>query len=198
VNKEQEHYWSERYEKGNTGWDVGAPTTPIKSYIDSLTDKSTHLLIPGAGNGYEAEYAWNCGFVNTHILDISKIPLDAFKKRNPSFPSAQLHHSDFFAHEGEYDLILEQTFFCSFVPSPENRKAYAKKMSDLLCEGGKLVGVLFSFPRREGNMDKRPFGGNKKEYLSYLNPVFKDVQIEECYNSIAPRAGNEFFVQATK
>jgi len=63
------------------GWDIGYPSTPIKEYADQLTDKSIQILIPGAGNAYEAEYLWKQGFSNVHILDISEIPLKEFKKR---------------------------------------------------------------------------------------------------------------------
>ena len=27
------NYWEERYQKGETGWDAGKITTPIKEYI---------------------------------------------------------------------------------------------------------------------------------------------------------------------
>ena len=198
MNKQEEKYWSTRYEKGTTGWDIGAPSTPIKTYIDSLDNKNLRILIPGAGNAYEAEYAWKNGFHNTFILDISEHPLKAFQDRNPDFPVNQLIHGDFFTHLGVYDLILEQTFFCSFIPLKENRMAYAKKISELLVEGGILSGLLFSFPLTEGSMEKRPFGGSKEEYKTYFNPLFKEVQIEDCYNSIPPRQGNEYFLKAKK
>jgi thiopurine S-methyltransferase len=197
MNKSEENYWSLRYDEGRTGWDIGTPSTPLKNYLDQLTNESIKILIPGAGNAYEAEYAWNMGFKNVHILDIAQKPLQAFKQRNSAFPEAQLHHGDFFTFKGAYDLILEQTFFCSFLPTKENRRAYAQKMSELLVPGGLLVGVLFNLPLI-ANSDKRPFGGTKQEYEDYFKPLFSNVEIEDCYNSIPPRAGNEFFIQLKK
>ncbi len=189
---EQESYWSLRYAENRTGWDIGYPSTPIKEYIDQLNDKSLQILIPGAGNAYEAEYLYQSGFLNVHILDIAKAPLEAFKERNPGFPESQLIQENFFEHEGNYDLIFEQTFFCSFVPTAENRQQYAKKMASLLKPKGKLVGLWFDFPLT-GNMEKRPFGGTKKEYLSYLRPYFDVYIFKKAYNSIKPRLGNELF-----
>ncbi|MFS4483157.1 methyltransferase domain-containing protein [Hyunsoonleella sp. 2307UL5-6] len=189
---ETENYWSKRYEAQNTGWDIGAPSTPLKTYIDQLENKALQILVPGAGNGYEAEYLFNSGFKNIYILDIAKAPLDAFQKRNPDFPSEQIIHNDFFNHENNYDLILEQTFFCSFPPLPETRKAYAKKMFSLLKPSGKLVGLWFNFPLTD-DMEKRPFGGSKKEYLNYFKPYFEVNIFEKCRNSIAPRMGKELF-----
>lgn len=185
-------YWSQRYKEERTGWDIGSPSTPIKEYIDQLTDKNIKILIPGAGNAYEAEYLIKQGFTNVYILDISEIPLQEFKQRNPEFPSENLLSDDFFTHTETYDLIIEQTFFCSFPPLAETRKKYAKHMSELLNANGKLVGLWFNFPLT-GDMEKRPFGGDKQEYLGYFEPYFKVKTFEKAYNSIQPRAGNELF-----
>lgn len=186
------NYWSTRYQNQQTGWDIGSPSPPLSDYLDQLTDKSLRILIPGAGNAHEAEYAWNQGFRNVHVLDIAPEPLAAFNARVPDFPKSQLIEGDFFTHAGTYDLILEQTFFCSFPPLPETRAVYAKQMHNLLAPGGKLVGLWFNFPLT-GNLEKRPFGGTRAEYLGYLEPYFKVRVFETATNSIKPRAGNELF-----
>ncbi|MEM6395118.1 MAG: methyltransferase domain-containing protein [Bacteroidota bacterium] len=187
----EQQYWTARYAENRTGWDIGYPSTPIKEYIDQLTDRNQRILIPGAGNAYEAEYLHQQGFSRVFVLDISPAPLAALSRRVPSFPKNRLINENFFEHEGEYDLIFEQTFFCSFMPTKENRSAYAKKMSELLHPGGKLVGLWFNFPLNpEGN---RPFGGSRSEYLSYLEPYLAVKTFEPSYNSIPPRQGKELF-----
>ncbi|MFD2586977.1 methyltransferase domain-containing protein [Croceitalea marina] len=197
LSTKEEKYWSQRYQEERTGWNIGYPSTPLKSYIDQLADKYIKILIPGAGNAYEAEYLWQQGFTNVFVMDISSIPLKAFQKRNPDFPSQQLLQEDFFNHKNLYDLILEQTFFCSFIPTAENRFAYAKHMNTLLKRSGKLVGLWFDIPLT-GNMEKRPFGGDKELYLKYLAKHLEVKTFEKCYNSIAPRQGNELFGIFTK
>lgn len=188
---QEEVYWTNRYNQGQTGWDIGNISTPIKEYIDQLESKNIKILIPGAGNSHEAQYIWENGFHNVHVLDISASPLANLKKRVPDFPDNQLIKGDFFEHEGQYDLIIEQTFFCSFLPSETNRSQYASKMHSLLKPGGKLVGLWFNFPLdKKGN---RPFGGSKEEYLNYFDPLFDHIHMEDCYNSIKPRKGNEYF-----
>lgn len=149
-------------------------------------------MIPGAGNAYEAEYLWKLGFQNVFVMDISEFPLKQFQKRNPNFPKSQLLQEDFFQHEKQYDLILEQTFFCSFVPTNENRNNYARQMASLLKPYGKLVGVWFDIPLT-GGMEKCPFGGTKKLYLSYLEPYLQTKTFERCHNSIPPRQDQELF-----
>jgi thiopurine S-methyltransferase len=190
--QEEKNYWSKRYQDNKTGWDIGAPSTPLKVYIDQITNKDLKILIPGAGNSYEAEYLFNNGFKNVYVLDIANAPLKALLKRVPNFPLNQLIEGNFFEYNNSFDLIFEQTFFCSFPPTLNNRKLYAKKINSLLKPKGKLVGVWFNIPLTR-DMEKRPFGGTKEEYLSYFSPYFKINTFEKCYNSIAARQDNELF-----
>jgi thiopurine S-methyltransferase len=41
------NYWENRYQSGETGWDAGRVTTPIKTFIDSLTRKEQKYWYPG-------------------------------------------------------------------------------------------------------------------------------------------------------
>lgn len=184
-----EQYWTHKYEQGNTGWDIGDVSTPIKEFIDQLTDRSIQILIPGAGNAHEAEYLWRKGFLDTTIVDLSEKPLEAFQKRIPDFPSRQLIQADFFEHNTKYDLIIEQTFFCAL--EPRLRQRYLKKMSTLLKPTGRLVGLLFNIPLFA---DHPPFGGHKSEYLPMFEQVLKVNRMEEAYNSIPQRKGNELWI----
>ena len=188
---DEQKFWSDRYAEQRTGWDIGYPSTPLKTYFDQLVSKDQRILIPGAGNAYEAEYLHQRGFTNVFVLDISEHPLAAFQQRVPDFPITHLLRGDFFEHKGTYDLIIEQTFFCSFEPTAENRTAYAKKMAELLPTGGKLVGLWFDIPLVENG--KRPFGGTRAKYLAYFRPYFEIKTFERAYNSIPPRRGNELF-----
>ncbi|WP_373059173.1 SAM-dependent methyltransferase [Zunongwangia sp. H14] len=193
MSKKAEAYWASRYLTNKTGWDIGHISTPIKEYIDQLEDKELKILIPGAGNAYEAEYLFNNGFKNVHVADIAKPPLLNLQKRIPSFPEQHLHHKDFFRLKGQFDLIIEQTFFCAI---PVNkRQDYVKKMQQLLVEKGKIAGLLFNFPLTEKGP---PFGGSKAEYLTYFSPYFEIDTLETCYNSIPPRKGNELFFSFRK
>lgn len=182
------HYWNARYLQDNTGWDLGEISPPLKNYINTLKDKSLKILIPGAGNAYEAEYLFNLGFRNVYVIDLAEEPLKNLKKRVPHFPENQLIHLDFFDYNDSFDLILEQTFFCAL--PVEQRNNYAIKMHFLLKPGGKLAGVLFN---KKFDKDGPPFGGNKEEYLNYFEPLFLIEVLEPCYNSIAPRQGSEMF-----
>jgi thiopurine S-methyltransferase len=188
------NFWDHRYHTGDTGWDAGNITTPLKEYFDQLKDKKIKILIPGAGYGHEAKYLWERGFTNLFVADISSLPLESIKESLPNFPDEQLLNEDFFElAENNFDLIVEQTFFCAI--HPKLRKKYAEKMHSLLRKGGKLAGLLFDDLL---NDDKPPFGGTKEEYISYFRPLFEIKYFDKCYNSISPRAGRELFILLIK
>lgn len=186
-------YWGDRYANNETGWDLGGPSTPLKEYLDQLTDKEIRILIPGGGRAYEAEHAHRLGFRNIFVIDLTDAPFKDLLARCPDFPKEQLILGDFFAHNDRYDRILEQTFFCALDPSLRER--YVAHMHDLLNPGGKLVGVLFN---EALDADKPPFGGDREAYLPLFRKHFPTVTMEPCQNSIPPRAGRELWLCARK
>ncbi len=189
MNKLDQTFWKEKYNNQKTGWDIGYPSTPIQNYIEQLTDKELSILIPGCGNGYEAELLHKLGFKNVTILDIVKQPLANFSERVPSFPKKHLIHADFFNHQKQYDLIIEQTFFCAL--NPTFRKRYVEQMHQLLNDNGKLVGLLFNFPLTNQGP---PFGGSKQEYIDTFSKYFNLKILEKSYNSIEERKDKELFI----
>ncbi|MBT8223569.1 MAG: methyltransferase domain-containing protein [Eudoraea sp.] len=183
-------YWESRYKERAMGWDIGYISTPIKTYIDQLSDKAQKILVPGAGHGYEAMYLHNRGFLETYVVDIASLPLQHIREECPDFPKDHLLETDFFElEEGGFDLILEQTFFCALHPS--QRSDYAKKMFDILKPGGILAGLFFDFPLTPSGGP--PFGGSLEEYQKLFEKKFRIHTLEPAYNSIPPRQGKELF-----
>lgn len=187
------NFWNSLYLNNDFKWDAGKITTPLKEYFDQLTNKELKILIPGAGNSHEAEYLFGNGFKNIFVLDYAPEPLKNIKKRCSNFPNENLIQIDFFEHTGQYDLIIEQTFFCAI--DIKLRPSYAKHMHTLLKPDGKLVGLLFT---KVPEIDAPPFGGTKEEFLSYFNPYFTIKTFELCYNSIKPRENRELFINLVK
>jgi methyl halide transferase len=180
-------YWSNRYTTHNTGWDAGAITPPLKKYFDGLKNKSSAILIPGCGNSYEAVYLVQQGFTNITLIDISTTLCQRLQQKFSDVPAIKIICADFFTHTGQYDLIVEQTFFCAL--NPQLRQAYATQMHRLLKPGGKLAGLLFNRQFEGGP----PFGGDGAEYRNLFQPHFEIEILAPCYNSIAPRQGSELF-----
>ena len=182
-------FWAKRYQSGETGWDIGMVSPPLKAYIDQLERKDLSILIPGAGNAYEAAYLFERGFSDVTVLDLANEPLENFKSSVPEFPDDKLVQDDFFKHEGKYDLILEQTFFCAI--DPYLRMDYINKMNSLLEEKGRLVGLLFDFRLTD---EGPPFGGDADAYSLAFQERFDLLTMSPCYNSIKPRQGKELFI----
>ncbi len=187
-------YWDNRYLQKQTQWDIGSVSSPLKAYIDQLTNKDLSILIPGCGNSYEAAYLIEKGFTNITLIDLSATLTD---KLRIEFSAHLDNHikiitGDFFTLEGYWDLVIEQTFFCAL--DPKMRTDYVRKMHSLLNPGGRIAGVLFN----RGFEGGPPFGGQKEDYLNLFNPLFHIKTMEPCYNSIQPREGAELFLIAIK
>ena len=188
-----EQFWDDRYNSGKTGWDIGFASTPLVHYIDQIKNKDLRILVPGAGNGYEVIYLVENGFTDVSVIDISGVAIQNIDKRLPDGHKVHLIRDDFFNHQGSYDIILEQTFFCALDPSL--RFSYVKHSLELLNDHGCIIGLLFNV-----NFDKKgpPFGGKREEYIKLFDPYFKIHYCDPCYNSIPPRQGAELFIKFQK
>ncbi|MCS6928919.1 MAG: TPMT family class I SAM-dependent methyltransferase [Saprospiraceae bacterium] len=187
--------WEYRWQTGQTGWDLGQPSPPLCRYADQipLERRCLHVLIPGCGNAYEAEYLLDQGFTNITVVDIAPTVVKSLQRRMDATrtgwrSSLRILCADFFSLEGTYDLVLEQTFFCAL--DPALRPHYARQMHRLLAPGGTLAGVLFDRDFENGP----PFGGHAEEYRTLFEPLFHIHTLARCYNSVPPRAGTEVFI----
>jgi len=185
-------YWEDQYQNKSTGWDLGGISPAIKMYVDNLPDKKSAVLIPGCGNTYEAEYLLTQGFTNITVIDIAPTLVSSLREKFSSNSNITIILGDFFEHQGQYDIIIEQTFFCAL--DPALRQNYVRKMNELLTVDGILFGLLFN---RRFDMGP-PFGGSQEEYLSIFQNEFDILQMGLCLNSVAPRVNTELFIELKK
>lgn len=186
------NYWDTQYQHNTTGWDLGQVSPPLKSYVDTLSNKDSAILIPGCGNTYEAAYLLEQGFTNITLIDIAPTLVASLQTKFGNNPYITLICGDFFEHQGQYDLIIEQTFFCAL--PPRLRQKYVWKMHELLVKEGLLAGLLFN---RSFEVSP-PFGGSKAEYEKLFQQAFHLQHITVATNSIAPRAESELFIEFKK
>jgi hypothetical protein len=190
--KLDETYWDTRHKMSQTGWDIGYANAIHTDYVKANFPKNAKIIEPGAGNAYEVSALWGDDYTNVYALDYSPTAKETFTKINPNFPSEQYLVGDYFDIEGDFDLILEQTFFCAL--DPNLREAYVNKTHSLLNTGGKVMGVLFNFEKEDGP----PFGGSINEYRSLFEKRFEILSLEEAKNSIPERQGNELVFELVK
>lgn len=188
-NPLDQQYWDAQYQAKNVAWDIGTVSPPIQSYLDTIEDKSVRILIPGCGNSYEADYLLAKGFTNITVIDIAPTLVENLQSKHVNNNTIQIVLGDFFEHQGEYDLIIEQTFFCALPPFLRQR--YVWKMHQLLSKKGILAGVLFN---RTFEVSP-PFGGSEIEYQELFQDAFHLLHIDECKNSIAKRENSELFIE---
>lgn len=182
-------YWNERYLSGSTGWDIGGPSPALMHFLERTVPKDAQVLIPGAGNAYEAIEAFRKGYKHIFVIDWAPEARKNFLEKYSDFPPDQYLSEDFFEHQGHYDFILEQTFFCALDPSL--RMNYVKQMHRLLKPGGMLAGLWFDWDFEGGP----PFGGHLNEYKTLFSPVFTELAAYPCAESIAPRTGREVWME---
>lgn len=188
LNKE---YWNSRYRNNQTGWDLGSPSPPLKEVING-TLKSASILIPGCGNAHEVDYLLSKEFNNITVIDIAPKLVEQLEARYKNNYEVNIICGDFFEHQGLYDVILEQTFFCAI--DPKLRPEYVSKMHLLLKPKGMLKGVLFN---RTFEEEGPPFGGNINEYQVLFEKDFK-VNFKAPVASIPGREGFEVLLEAVK
>lgn len=193
ANPFDELYWNNRWKENNTQWDIGAASPALIKFMEQQSDKSVAVLIPGCGNAYEAKALLELGFNNITVLDISTSLIAQLQENCKENTQIKILQEDFFLHKTQYDIILEQTFFCALHPSL--RPAYSTKMSELLAPNGQLAGVLFN---KEFSGIEPPFGGSELEYKQLFGTIFEIIKLAPCYNSIPPRAGAELFFNLLK
>ncbi len=183
------NYWENRYVNKETGWDIGYASPPLIEYCKQIENKSTKILIPGAGNSYEVDELINMGFENIYVCDIASTPIQNLKDRlMGKVEKIKIYHSDFFQLSDTFDLIIEQTFFCAL--DPNLRNSYVQKVYDLLRPTGKIIGLLFS---SQFSFEGPPYGGTYDEYIGLFDRKFDIHSLSPCKNSIPPRLGNELF-----
>lgn len=187
-------YWNDHFADNHTPWDLGQASPAICSYLSQLTNKNIRVLIPGCGNAHEAGWMLEQGFTDITLVDISEILVEKLQQAYETLPvRPTVVCSDFFQFSGQFDLIIEQTFFCAL--DPALREQYVAKMASLLRPGGKIAGLLFN---RDFPQAGPPFGGSINAYRQLFSSHLRILCMEPCYNSVQPRAGTECFFIAQK
>jgi SAM-dependent methyltransferase len=140
VDSTDPDFWTSRYVAGKTPWDFGGVPAALKSFLARFSP-SGKVLIPGCGSGYEVKAFHEAGYDVTAI-DFSPAAIDQAKKILGDLAERVLL-GDFFTQDigqERFDFIYERTFLCSMPPSrwPD----YAKRMTELLSPGGRLIGLF--------------------------------------------------------
>lgn len=133
-------FWDSRYSAGKTPWDFGGIPAALQSYL--ITARPGRVLIPGCGSGYEVRAFHERGW---DVLAVDYSPDGIERARQVLGALAdKVVLADFFTHNFEahrFNVVYERTFLCSMPPAEWPK--YARRVAELLVDGGKLVGFFF-------------------------------------------------------
>jgi methyl halide transferase len=148
--------WDECYQKGDVFWNKGAPSPPMKQYLERHS-VSGRTLVPGCGHGHEVALAVEHGLDATG-LDIAPTGLAEARVLYPQLAERFVLGSLFDPPKemrGAYDVVLEHT--CMSGLPPEMRAEYRRGIDLTLRPGGLLIGVWFINPALDPGEEGPPY-----------------------------------------
>ena len=188
--------WQRHYDENDLGWDLGQVAPPFVSLLEPNTIVPSKTLVPGCGRGHEVVFLAENGFDVTAI-DYST---GAVNHLNSVIKDRQLNsrvlHLDFFTldstHDGLYDLLIEQTFFCAI--SPNQRPLYVETVARSLKKGGMIAG-LFYHTGQEGGP---PFNTTREDIINHFSEFFEIKKLDHSKNSAERRKEKEWLAILVK
>lgn len=148
--------WDEAYQKGDVFWDKGAPSPPMKQYLERHP-VSGRALVPGCGRGHEVALAVERGLDATG-LDIAPTGVAEARALYPQY-AERFVTGDLFNPPAElrgvFDVVIEHT--CMSALPPALRADYRRGIDLTLRRGGLLIGVWYINPALDPGEEGPPF-----------------------------------------
>lgn len=182
--------WDEIYRKGEVFWNKGAPSPPLKQYLERHEVRG-RALVPGCGHGHEVALAVQHG-IDAIGLDIAPTGIAEARALYPQI-AERFVVGDVFnpAPElrGAFDLILEHT--CLSGLPPALRTDYRRGLDLMLKPGGLLIGVWFISPHLDPGEEGPPFAFPVPELTALFADGYEIVDDYVPDVSFASRVGQE-------
>jgi SAM-dependent methyltransferase len=183
--------WQKHYAENDLRWDIETPSPPLIWLWEQKKLTPGRAVIPGCGRGHEVLYFAERGF---DVTAVDFAPgAAAFLERalqDKKNVSARVLQKDFFAlgseHDGYYDVMFEQTFFCAIHPS--RRADYVNTVARLLKSGGLLAALFYE----TGEAGGPPFSTTRQDILDVFSMRFQIEFLEKTPHSIERRKDKEW------
>ena len=148
--------WEESYKKGEVMWNQGAPSPPMRQYLERHAVRG-RALVPGCGYGHEVALAVEHGLDATG-LDIAPTGVAVARTLYPRLAERFVAGDLFDPPEqmrGDFDVILEHP--CMSGLHPRLRPDYRRGIDLTLRPGGLLIGVWYIRPDLNPGAEGPPF-----------------------------------------
>lgn len=182
--------WQGHYESNDLGWDLGEVAPPFVKLWQEEKFPVGKVLVPGCGRGHEVVFLAENGFEVTAV-DFSEGAVTYLKKSLKKRKlKGRVLYQDFFSlddsHNGIYDMVLEQTFFCAI--SPRQRRDYVLNVSRILKPEGMLIGLFYHTEKKGGP----PYNTTREDIESHFSKNFVIQQLAKTSLSAEQRKGKEW------
>lgn len=188
-------WWSQRYEVGDTGWDLAGPSPVLVDMLPRMRLGPSRILVLGAGRAHDAAFLAQQGHFVTAV-DISENAIADAKKLYGHIEKLKLELADMFKAPphwlGSFDIVWEHTCFAAIEPA--RRTELIQVWKKVLTEQGQLMGVFMTKEHRKGP----PFGLTEWELRERLHKSFQFLYWGRWRKSAPGRQGKELFVLAKK
>lgn len=182
--------WDEKYRKGEVFWNKGAPSPPMRQYLERQAVRG-RTLVPGSGHGHEVALAVEFG-LDAVGLDIAPTGVAEARALYPRL-AERFVVGDVFAPpaelRGTFDVVLEHT--CLSGLPPAMRPDYRRGIDLALKPGGLLVGVWFINPDLDPGEEGPPFGISVPDLTALFADGYEIVEDYVPDVAFAARLGRE-------
>ena len=144
------HFWQEKFESQQTGWDRGQASPQLLQWLRSgalnIVD-TPHIAVPGCGKGWEVAALSERGFEVTGI-DYTPAAVSETRQclRRAGLPGGVIQ-ADVLSYLPErlFDAVYEQTCLCAI--SPDHWIRYSQQLARWTRPGGRLYAMFMQVSR---------------------------------------------------
>ena len=182
--------WDEKYRKGEIFWDKGAPSPPMRQYLERHPVRG-RALVPGSGHGHEVALGVEHG-LDALGLDIAPTGVAEARALYPQL-AARFVVGDVFDPpadlRGAFDVVLEHT--CMSALPPAMRADYRRGIDLALRPRGLLIGVWFINPALDPGEEGPPFAFSVPDLTALFADGYEIVDDYVPEVGFASRVGRE-------
>ncbi|MEP7198527.1 MAG: methyltransferase domain-containing protein [Chloroflexota bacterium] len=144
-------FWDDIYKRGDTGWDLCAPTPIFCRLLDEGRFVPGRIIVLGAGSGHDA-HAFAQHSFDVIAVDFAAEAAQAMRDRATADAPITIMQADIFTlpHtlDATFDYALEYVCFCAI--DPQRRLAYADLIARLLKLNGIFIDLAYPLGAHSG------------------------------------------------
>lgn len=144
------HFWQEKFETRQTGWDRGQASPQLMQWLASGALNPSHtrrIAVPGCGKGWEVAALSEAGFDVTGLDYTPAAVTEAQQRLQMAGLLARVIQADVLSYvpDQPFDAVYEQTCLCALTPDAWIR--YSEQLVRWVRPGGRLYALFMQVDR---------------------------------------------------